>query len=113
MKSRTLTSKTDAVPPIHSPRPQAWPASPLKKQQNQDDDDKQPNPSMGTVSDSVTTSWERAQQGENQDDDQDRVEHRRLSRLLSGLSILFRAASAFKMLTNNASFVFVPIKNLR
>jgi hypothetical protein len=56
---------------------------------------------MGTVSDSVTTSWERAQQGENQDDEQDRVEHRRLSRLLSGLSILFRAASAFKMLTKN------------
>jgi hypothetical protein len=68
---------------------------------------------MGTVSDSVTTSWERAQQGENQDDEQDRVEHRRLSRLLSGLSILFRAASAFQDADEQRILRFVPTKNLR
>jgi hypothetical protein len=47
----------------------------VQKEQNQDDDDEQPNPSMGTVSDTVTTSWERAQQSENQDDEQNRVDH--------------------------------------
>lgn len=60
----------------------------MKKEQNQNDDDEQPNPTMGTVSDAVTPSWERAKQGENQDDDQNRIDQGPF--IASAVSIRFR-----------------------
>jgi hypothetical protein len=87
--------KPGAALPLHSLLPQDLPASPVKKEQNQDDDDEQPNPTMGTVSDAVTLVGNAPSRARIRMMIRIGVDHGRLSRLQGGMSIRFRLVRPF------------------